>query len=172
MLLMVEKSIRGEIYHSIYRYVKANNNYKKDHDKNKKSSCTQYLDINNLYSWANSCSSLRTLALQDLHLIWAVLMSSQRAKQLLSTDWSYITLLKLVKLSHLLIKKGSHKRYATLTALAVVWALWSFKIFIWSDLRFDLRNSCCHLYPDGTSYKICIQSLFVVKFNKFTLKNN
>ena len=66
---MVEKGIRGGIYHSIYRYVKANNNYIEDHDKNKKSSCTQYLDINNLYSWANSCSSLRTLALQDLHLI-------------------------------------------------------------------------------------------------------
>ena len=32
-------------------------------------------------------------------------------------------------LSTLLIKKGSHRRYATLTTLAVVWALWSFKIF-------------------------------------------
>ena len=27
MLLMVDKGIRGGIYHSIYRYVKANNNY-------------------------------------------------------------------------------------------------------------------------------------------------
>ena len=32
----------------------------------------------------------------------------------------YITLLNIVKLSTLLIKKGSHKRYATLTTLAVV----------------------------------------------------
>ena len=29
MLLMVEKGIRGGICHAIYRYVKANNKYKK-----------------------------------------------------------------------------------------------------------------------------------------------
>ena len=33
MLLMVEKSIRGGICHSIYRYTKANNKYMKDYDK-------------------------------------------------------------------------------------------------------------------------------------------
>ena len=33
MLLMVEKSIRGGICHSIYRYAKANNKYMKDYDK-------------------------------------------------------------------------------------------------------------------------------------------
>ena len=38
MLLMVEKGIRGGICHSIYRYTKANNKYKKDYDKNKESS--------------------------------------------------------------------------------------------------------------------------------------
>ena len=38
----------------------------------------------------NSGSSLSTLVFQDLLLIWAVPMSSQRAKQLLSTDRSYI----------------------------------------------------------------------------------
>ena len=32
----------------------------------------------------------------------------------------YITPLNIVKLSTLLIEKGSHKRYATLTTLAVV----------------------------------------------------
>ena len=37
MLLMVEKGIRGEIYHFIYRYAKANNKYMKDCDKNKES---------------------------------------------------------------------------------------------------------------------------------------
>ena len=72
-----------------------------------------------------SSSSLSTLfkqlclsslsILQDLHLIWAALMSSQRAKQLLSGDWSYITLLKC--LSTLLIENSSHKWYATPTAL-------------------------------------------------------
>ena len=87
-----------------------------------------------------------TLVLQDLLLIWAVLMSSKRAKKLLSTDWSNVTLLNFVKLSILLIKKGSHKRYATLTILALVWALWSFKILFWSELYWwalKERNSCC-----------------------------
>ena len=37
-----------------------------------------------------SSSDLSILVLQDLLLIWAVLMSSQRVKQLLSTDWLYI----------------------------------------------------------------------------------
>ena len=72
--------------------------------------------------------------LTTLAVVWAVLVRSQKAKQLLYTDWSYITLLNFVKLSTLLIKKGSHRRYATLTTLAVVWALWSFMIFFWSEL--------------------------------------
>ena len=40
----------------------------------------------------NSSSGLSTLIPQDLLLSWASLISYQRAKQLLSTDWSYITL--------------------------------------------------------------------------------
>ena len=35
MLLMVEKAIRGRIFHVIHRYTKANNQYMKDFDKNK-----------------------------------------------------------------------------------------------------------------------------------------
>ena len=54
MLLMVEKVISGGICHSIYRYTKANNRYMKDYAKNKESSCLQYWDVNNLYSWAMS----------------------------------------------------------------------------------------------------------------------
>ena len=54
MLLMVEKSIRGGICHSIYRYEKANNKYMKNYDKNKKSSYLQYWDVNNLCGWAMS----------------------------------------------------------------------------------------------------------------------
>ena len=54
MLLMVEKGIRGEIYHSIYRYPKANNKYMKDYDKNKELSYLQYWDVNNLHAWAMS----------------------------------------------------------------------------------------------------------------------
>ena len=47
MLLMVEKGMRGGIWHSIYQYAKANNKYMKDYDKNKKSSYIQYSDVNN-----------------------------------------------------------------------------------------------------------------------------
>ena len=38
MLLMVEKSIRGGMCHSIFRYAETNNKYMKDYDKNKESS--------------------------------------------------------------------------------------------------------------------------------------
>ena len=54
ILLMVEKSTRGGISHSIYQYAKANNKYMKDYDKNKESSYIQYWDVNNLYGWAMS----------------------------------------------------------------------------------------------------------------------
>ena len=54
MLLMVEKRIRGGIYHTIHQYAKANNKYMKDYDKNKESSYLKYWDVNNLYGWAMS----------------------------------------------------------------------------------------------------------------------
>ena len=54
MLLMVEKGIRGGICHAIHSYVKANNKYLKDYDKNKESSYLKYWDVNNLYRWAMS----------------------------------------------------------------------------------------------------------------------
>ena len=54
MLLMIKKGIRGGICHAIHRYVKANNKYMKDHDKNKVSSYSQYWDVNNLYRWVMS----------------------------------------------------------------------------------------------------------------------
>ena len=37
MLLIVEKGIRARICQSFYRYVKANNEYMKNYDRNKKS---------------------------------------------------------------------------------------------------------------------------------------
>ena len=51
---MVEKGIRGGIYHAIYRYAKANNKYVKNYDKDEESSYIQDLDTNNLYAWAMS----------------------------------------------------------------------------------------------------------------------
>ena len=54
MLLMVEKGIRGRICHAIHRYVKTNNKYMRNYDKNTTSSYLMYLDTNNLYGWAMS----------------------------------------------------------------------------------------------------------------------
>ena len=54
MLLMIEKGIRDKICEATYRYVKANNKYKKNYDKNIESSYLKYLDANNLYGWAMS----------------------------------------------------------------------------------------------------------------------
>ena len=54
MLLLVEKGIRGGIYHSIYRYAKADHKYTKDFDKNKESPYLQSWDANNLYGWEMS----------------------------------------------------------------------------------------------------------------------
>ena len=54
MLLMVEKGIKGGICNSIYRYVKANNKYMKDYNKNKESSYLQYWDVSNLNGYTMS----------------------------------------------------------------------------------------------------------------------
>ena len=94
----------------------------------------RYALISAIWYGLNSSSGLSAFVLEDLPLIWAALMSSQRVEQLLSTDWWYITLLKFVKYSIVLTEKGSHKRYATLTNLAVVWELCSLRIFPWAEL--------------------------------------
>ena len=51
---MVEEGIRGGICHGIQKHAKGNNKYRKNYDKNKESSYTQYLDANNLYGRAMS----------------------------------------------------------------------------------------------------------------------
>ena len=54
MLLMVENGIRGGICQATLRYVKANNKYMDDYDKNIEASYIEYFDANNLYGWAMS----------------------------------------------------------------------------------------------------------------------
>ena len=48
MLLMVEKGIKGGVFHAI-QYAKANNKYMKDYNKDEEESFLQYQDANNLY---------------------------------------------------------------------------------------------------------------------------
>ena len=48
ILLMVEKSIKGVICHTIHRYVIVNNKYLKNYNRNKESLYLMYLDANNL----------------------------------------------------------------------------------------------------------------------------
>ena len=47
MLLIIEKGIRCGIYYAIHRYVKVNNKYTKDYNKNKEASYLMYWDANN-----------------------------------------------------------------------------------------------------------------------------
>ena len=54
MPLMVEKGIRGGIYHSIHQYAEANGKYMKGYNKNKEASNLNYWDVNDLYGWAMS----------------------------------------------------------------------------------------------------------------------
>ena len=49
MLNMFEKGIRGGMCQASYRYVKANNKYMKNYDKNKESSFLMYVDANNVW---------------------------------------------------------------------------------------------------------------------------
>ena len=53
ILSMVEKGIRGGIFHSIYQYAKGNK-YMKDYDKNKESLYLKYWNINNSCGWEMS----------------------------------------------------------------------------------------------------------------------
>ena len=49
MLLMIEKDIRGWIFHSVKKYAKANNKYMKGNDPITELSYLMYWDVNNLY---------------------------------------------------------------------------------------------------------------------------
>ena len=52
MLWMVERGIRGGIYHATHTHVKGNNKYITNYDKSKESPYIQYLHANNFYGWA------------------------------------------------------------------------------------------------------------------------
>ena len=52
MQLIVEKGIRGGIWHAIYQLDKGNNKYMNYYDENKESLYLKYWDVNNLYGWA------------------------------------------------------------------------------------------------------------------------
>ena len=65
MLLILEKSIWGRIFHPIYRYAEANNKYMVDYDKNKESSYLQHWNVNNLYGYA----MLQKLLVNNFELI-------------------------------------------------------------------------------------------------------
>ena len=65
MLLMLEKSIWGRIFHPIYRYAEANNKYMVDYDKNKESSYLQHWNVNNLYGY----EMLQKLLVNNFELI-------------------------------------------------------------------------------------------------------
>ena len=57
ILLIVEISIRGGIYHAFYWYLNANNKYMKDYDKknyDKQSLYLNYWDVSNFYGWTKS----------------------------------------------------------------------------------------------------------------------
>ena len=64
MYLMEEKGLRGgwgggrgevgDVSYIANRYLKSNNKYLSDYDKDKESSYLMYLDANNLYGWAMS----------------------------------------------------------------------------------------------------------------------
>ena len=54
MQLIVEKGIRGGIWHAIYQLDKGNNKYMNYYDENKESLYLKHWDVNNLYGWAMS----------------------------------------------------------------------------------------------------------------------
>ena len=67
MLLIVERGIKSGICHAVYQYVKDNNKYMKDYDKNKESKYLKYSDVNYWYGWKMLLMTLNRLeALKNL----------------------------------------------------------------------------------------------------------
>ena len=56
--LFIQKELKGGISYIAKRYAKANNKYMNDYDPKKPPTFISYLDMNNLYGWAMSESSL------------------------------------------------------------------------------------------------------------------
>ena len=71
----------------------------------------------------------------------------------------YIYNVNFVKLNTLLIEKGSRKRYSMPTAL--VWALWSFKICIWSELHWWVLKERNFLVRAGRIWRWALKNFLV-----------
>ena len=69
----------------------------------------------------------------------------------------YIIFFNFVKLNTLSIDKGSHNRYAMPNAL--LWALWSFKICIWSELHCSVLKERNFLASVGRIWKWALKKL-------------
>ena len=85
MLLMFEWGIRGGITHVVLKYALANNKYMGERfDPKSESSYLQYLDANNLYSWAMS------QPLQTGGFRWVDVSPNEISELATRTDKSYI----------------------------------------------------------------------------------
>lgn len=71
---MVEKDIKGVIYHAIHQYVKTNNHYMKEYDKDEESFYLKYRDENKLYGWEISLVTPIYMNELKIHLFVATIL--------------------------------------------------------------------------------------------------
>ena len=124
----------------------------------KRLSCS--LPLYSLIKYVIYSSSLSTLVLQDLLLIWPVLMSSQRAKQLLSTDWWNIYISPLCQsiysfmishtLGHMMYVYHNHASLTKLCGDSCTWwhdfSLITVNMSSFNVYMFCLHCLCSHIY--------------------------
>ena len=101
--------------------------------------------------------------------IWYIRVSSRPRN--LWNKTSEICLIVIFVLNTLLIEKGSHKRYAMPT-VQVVWALCSFKIWIWSELHWWALKERNFLARAGRIWKWTLQKVPCLETLKNFLKSD